>query len=108
MFGQTFSFTIRARDNVGVDTVQFKIGSVMELGPFTMTRISGNPADGIWRGEYTVPAEWVSDVTTKQPYVRVSVQAQARDFVGNTSYYVNSWISIIEEIRAYSAVPPCN
>ena len=108
LFGQTFSFTIRARDNVGVDTVQFKIGSVAELGPFTMTRISGNPADGIWQGEYTVPAEWVSDVTTKQPYVRVSVQAQARDFVGNTSYYVNSWISIIEEIRAYSAVPPCN
>jgi secreted trypsin-like serine protease len=108
LFGQTFSFTIRARDNIGVDTVQFKISSVAELGPFTMTRISGNPADGIWRGEYTVPAEWVSEVTTKWPYVRVTVMAQARDFVGNTSYYVNSWIGIIEEIRAYPSLPPCN
>jgi hypothetical protein len=107
-FGQTFSFTIRARDNVGVDTVQFKISSVVELGPFTMTRISGNPADGIWRGEYTVPAEWVSYVTTRTPYVGVYVIAQARDFVGNTSYYGNSWIGIIEGIRAYSELPPCN
>jgi secreted trypsin-like serine protease len=108
LFGQTFSFTIRARDNVGVDTVQFQISSVVELGPFSMTRISGNPADGIWQGEYTVPADWVSYVTSKTPYVGVFVIAQARDFVGNSSYYGNSWIGIIEGIRAYSSLPQCN
>jgi hypothetical protein len=88
--------------------VQFQISSVVELGPFSMTRISGNPADGIWQGEYTVPADWVSYVTSKTPYVGVFVIAQARDFVGNSSYYGNSWIGIIEGIRAYSSLPQCN
>ena len=101
-FGENFTFTFRATDNIGISSANaiiYRPDSFPVVEGGNSSRISGTSTDGVYRVTIAIPATVNNGGIQNNPIGTYKVYANVQDSASNSSYVGGSYYIYIGTIE---------